>query len=138
MRRAEGPRGGLRCRKGSGGPTNLREALAPSVKSVCMASFRRMCRVSVDSDVYRKALDRSSPRNWLDDNIWSKKAYHEWRLPLLIHSNWWLVFFNDDRIPEHVLREPIYSELVQITPWQVRRAAWLAFRHLEFRDGLAR
>lgn len=116
----------------------MREALGPGVKSVCMASFRRMCPVFIDADAYRKALDRSSPRNWLDDNIWLKKAYHEWRLPLLIHSNWWLVFFNDDRVPEHVLREPISSELVQITPWQVRRAAWLAFRHLEFRDSLAR
>ncbi|KAI9512075.1 acyltransferase ChoActase/COT/CPT [Russula earlei] len=86
----------------------------------------------------KKALDRSSPRNWLDDNIWLKKAYHEWRLPLLIHSNWWLAFFNDDRIPEHALRQPPSSESAQITPWQVRRAAWLTFRHLEFRDGLAR
>ncbi|KAI0001470.1 acyltransferase ChoActase/COT/CPT [Russula compacta] len=84
------------------------------------------------------ALDRSSPRNWLEDDIWLKKAYHECRLPLLIHSNWWLAFFNDDRIPEHILREPPSSELVQITPWQVRRAAWLTFRHLEFRDSLAR
>ena len=94
--------------------------------------------VPPNADVYKKALDRSSPRNWLDDNIWLKKAYHECRLPLLIHSNWWLAFFNDDRIPEHVLREPPSSELLQITPWQVRRAAWLTFRHLEFRDSLAR
>ncbi|KAH9983330.1 acyltransferase ChoActase/COT/CPT [Russula compacta] len=72
------------------------------------------------------SLDKSSPRNWLDDNIWLKKAYHEWRLPLLIHSNWWLAFFNDDCIPEHVLREPASSKLVQLT-----------FRHLEFKDSLA-
>lgn len=83
------------------------------------------------------ALDRSSPRNWLDDNIWLKKAYHEWRAPLLIHSNWWLAFSNDDRIPEKAIREPASSDLVQITPWQVRRAAWLTFRHLEFRDNIA-
>ncbi|KAI0303791.1 Choline/Carnitine o-acyltransferase-domain-containing protein [Multifurca ochricompacta] len=48
----------------------------------------------------------SSPRNWLDDNIWLKKTYHECRSPLLIHSNW--------------------------------RAAWLTYRHLEFKDSLAR
>jgi hypothetical protein len=100
--------------------------------------FHSRCPVYVDAEADRKALDKSSPRNWLDDNIWLKKAYHEWRLPLLIHSNWWLVFFNDNRIPEHVLREPTSSELVKITPWQVRRAAWLAFRHLEFRDNLVR
>ena len=100
---------------------------------------RKICPVSLSSLTrIGKALDRSSPRNWLDDNIWPKKAYHEWRLPLLIHSNWWLAFFNDDRIPERVLREPASSKLAQITPWQVRRAAWLTYRHLEFKDNLAR
>ncbi|KAF8501679.1 carnitine acetyltransferase [Russula emetica] len=87
--------------------------------------------------LHGKSLDRSSPRNWLDDKIWLKKAYHEWRAPLLIHSNWWLAFFNDDRIPENAIREPASSNLVEITPWQVRRAAWLTFRHLEFRDNIA-
>jgi len=100
-------------------------------------STRNVCPFAADARI-GKALDRSSPRNWLDDNIWPKKAYHEWRLPLLIHSNWWLAFFNDDRIPERVLREPASSKLVQITPWQVRRAAWLTYRHLEFKDNLAR
>jgi carnitine O-acetyltransferase len=33
-------------------------------------------------------LDQISPHNWLDDSIWLKKAYHEWRVPLLINSNW--------------------------------------------------
>jgi hypothetical protein len=86
-----------------------------------------------------KALDKASPRNWLDDNIWLKKAYHEWRAPLLINSNWWLAFFNDDRIPEGVLREPpSFSKHIELNPWQVRRAAWLTYRHLEFKDNLAR
>jgi hypothetical protein len=86
-----------------------------------------------------KALDKASPRNWLDDNIWLKKAYHEWRAPLLINSNWWLAFFNDDRIPEDVLQEPpSFSKHIELNPWQVRRAAWLTFRHLEFKDNLAR
>ena len=86
----------------------------------------------------KTALDKSSPRNWLDDNIWLKKAYLEWRSPLLIHSNWWLAFLNDDSIPQHVLREPKSSNPAKINPWQVRRAAWLAYRHLEFKDSLAR
>ncbi|KAI9440018.1 hypothetical protein H4582DRAFT_2075371 [Lactarius indigo] len=85
------------------------------------------------------ALDKASPRNWLDDNIWLRKAYHEWRSPLLINSNWWLAFFNDDRIPEGVLREPpSFSKYIELSPWQVRRAAWLTYRHLEFKDNLAR
>ncbi|KAI0264467.1 acyltransferase ChoActase/COT/CPT [Gloeopeniophorella convolvens] len=65
------------------------------------------------------ALDRASPVNWLDD-LWLKKAYLEWRLPLLIHSNWWLAFVNDDRVPEHILRDPYSSALkpLGINPWQ--------------------
>ena len=91
------------------------------------------------ADACKKALDKTSPRNWLDDNIWPKKAYHEWRAPLLINSNWWLAFFNDDRIPEGVLREPpSFSKHIELNPWQVRRAAWLTFRHLELKDNLAR
>ncbi len=110
-----------------------------SVKSVCMASPRNSARSVAAAEVYitHTALDRSSPHNWLNDNIWLKKAYHEWRAPLLIHSNWWLAFFNDDRIPEQALCKPASSNLLQITPWQVRRAAWLTFRHLDFRDNLA-
>ncbi|KAI0264464.1 hypothetical protein BC834DRAFT_970790 [Gloeopeniophorella convolvens] len=78
------------------------------------------------------ALDRASPVNWLDE-LWLKKAYLEWRLPLLIHSNWWLAFVNDDRVPEHVLRDPYSSALkpLGINPWQKvypnsdRAAVWL-------------
>ena len=82
------------------------------------------------------ALDKASPRNWLDDNIWLKKAYHEWRSPLLIHSNWWLAFFNDVIIPDMVLQGRSSSVLAGITPWQVRRAAWLIHRTLEFKHKL--
>jgi hypothetical protein len=42
-----------------------------------------------------RALDAVSPHNWLDDNFWMKKAYLEWRAPLLVNSNWWLAFVND-------------------------------------------
>ena len=84
------------------------------------------------------ALDKASPRNWLDDNIWLKKAYHEWRSPLLIHSNWWLAFFNDVTVPDMVLQGRSSSVLAGITPWQVRRAAWLINRTLEFKHKLDR
>ncbi|KAH7913563.1 acyltransferase ChoActase/COT/CPT [Hygrophoropsis aurantiaca] len=83
------------------------------------------------------ALDKASPYNWLDDNIWLKKTYLEWRAPLLINSNWWLTFINDRSIPETVLRGAIVPTWGGITPWQVRRAAWLLDRILQFKERLA-
>ncbi|KAJ7104046.1 acyltransferase ChoActase/COT/CPT [Mycena belliarum] len=77
------------------------------------------------------ALDRASPNNWLDDNFWIKKAYLEWRSPLLVNSNWWLAFEDDTQIPVHAK-----EEMSDITPWQVRRGAWLVHRVLCFKDRL--
>ena len=82
-----------------------------------------------------KALDRVSPNNWLDDNFWLYKAYLEWRAPLLINSNWWLAFHDDNMIPQDALAEEGASR-TGITPWQVKRAAWLIHRVLEFRGRL--
>lgn len=80
-----------------------------------------------------EALDRASPNNWLDDNLWTKKAYLEWRSPLLVNSNWWLAVHDDDLIPAHANKaQP------GITPWQVRRGAWLVHRVLCFKDRLDR
>ncbi|KAI0069154.1 acyltransferase ChoActase/COT/CPT [Artomyces pyxidatus] len=88
--------------------------------------------------VGKSQLDKRSPRNWLDDNIWLKKAYHEWRSPLVINSNWWLAFFNDSSVPEDVLRGQSPSGTTGFNPWQIRRAAWLIHRTLEFKDRLQR
>nr|GAT46572.1 predicted protein [Mycena chlorophos] len=79
------------------------------------------------------ALDRASPNNWLDDNFWTNKAYLEWRAPLLVNSNWWLAFLDDNRIPAHAKHEHAH-----ITPWQVRRGAWLVHRVLQFKGLLDR
>ncbi|KAF7312417.1 Carn-acyltransf domain-containing protein [Mycena indigotica] len=80
------------------------------------------------------ALDRASPNNWLDDNFWTNKAYLEWRAPLVVNSNWWLAFLDDDRIPVDVKEE----EQVGISPWQIRRGAWLVHRVLQFKNLLDR
>ncbi|KAK7033217.1 carn-acyltransf domain-containing protein [Favolaschia claudopus] len=79
------------------------------------------------------ALDRASPNNWLDDNFWGNKTYYEWRSPLIINSNWWLAFHDDELIPAHAK-----TKQSKITPWQVRRAAWLVHRFLCFKDRLDR
>ncbi|TFY56886.1 hypothetical protein EVG20_g8755 [Dentipellis fragilis] len=78
-------------------------------------------------------LEKSSPHNWLDDNIWLKTAYHECRVPLLINSNWWLAFFNDSTIPDEVVN----SSSTSLNPWQIRRAAWMIHRVLDLKDKLA-
>lgn len=75
-------------------------------------------------------LDARSPRNWLDDNIWTHFAYLSWRAPLPINSNWWLTFVNDSSIPHSVLRGDTKSG---IEPWQVRRAACILHRILDWR-----
>lgn len=88
-----------------------------------------------------KALDRASPNNWLDDNIWLKKAYHEWRSPLLIHSNWWLAFTNDPNVPREVLLGRAHGQEIEgigLSYWQVRRAASLVHRVLDFKAQLER
>ncbi|KAI0777148.1 acyltransferase ChoActase/COT/CPT [Irpex lacteus] len=84
-----------------------------------------------------QALDKASPNNWLDDNIWLRKAYHEWRAPLIVNSNWWLSFVYDANVPEEVRRgggEGLGE--TGVTYWQVRRAAWLTHRVLDFRQQL--
>ncbi|KAL1738475.1 acyltransferase ChoActase/COT/CPT [Schizophyllum fasciatum] len=84
------------------------------------------------------ALDKASPNNWLDDNFWMNKAYLEWRAPLLINSNWWLAFKDDNLIsPLQAEQEAEEGGLSGITPLQIRRAAWMTYRMLDFREKLA-
>lgn len=135
-------------------------------------------------------LDHVSPNNWLNDTLWLALAYHTWRAPLLVNSNWWLCFAEDPLNPPPpslasstkeseskvtitqtaVIKAPNPSPLTDvpagsqgggkewlvsgtidppvqyekvvkkewITPWQVRRAAWIARRFAEFRTELER
>lgn len=84
------------------------------------------------------ALDKASPNNWLDDNFWINKAYLEWRAPLLINSNWWLAFKDDDLVsPTQAEQDVEGGGLSGITPLQIRRAAWMTYRVLDFREKLA-
>ncbi|WVQ84423.1 hypothetical protein IAT38_006575 [Cryptococcus sp. DSM 104549] len=128
-----------------------------------------------------KDLDHISPNNWLNDTLWLALAYHTWRAPLLVNSNWWLIFAPDpldppaptastgsttqkqiltpnpnpnsdlpegtqsggqawlDAHPGEIDPPVRYEEVVkreEITPWQVRKAAWIARRFAEFRTKL--
>ncbi|KZP00530.1 acyltransferase ChoActase/COT/CPT [Calocera viscosa TUFC12733] len=81
-------------------------------------------------------VDRASQNNWLDDNFWIKKAYHEWRAPLIVHSNWWLLFHSDTSIPANVADSPPAQG--EFGEWQLRRAAWLTMRFLDFKEKVDR
>ena len=88
-----------------------------------------------------EALDRASPNNWLDDSIWLKKAYHEWRAPLLVNSNWWLALKYDQSVPEGIIRGTAAGEDIGgtgLNRWQIRRGAWFAWRLLDFKAQLQR
>lgn len=62
-------------------------------------------------------------------------AYHEWRQPLLINSNWWLLLQDDPTVPQRI-RDSVPSLGSTVTKWQIRRAAWLIIRFLDYRDKL--
>lgn len=80
--------------------------------------------------------DRKSPNNWLNDNYWTDVVYHSWRVPLPINSNWWVLCIHDPDVPKTVneSRPP----KGQFTSWQVRRAAALIWRLLDFKTRLDR
>ncbi|KIJ57311.1 hypothetical protein M422DRAFT_63059 [Sphaerobolus stellatus SS14] len=78
------------------------------------------------------ALDEDSPHNWLEDNFWMKHAYLSSRTPLLVNSNFWCLCPDDPIIPKLDIRDG------EFTFWQVRRAAWLLKRALEYRERVER
>ncbi|GAA5879501.1 hypothetical protein JCM16303_003226 [Sporobolomyces ruberrimus] len=83
-----------------------------------------------------KDVDRITPNNWLDDHFWLNIAYHSWRVPLPVNSNWWLLMKEDASIPED-FRASV-PEKGQFTDWQIRRAAKLAQRLVDFKLRLDR
>ncbi|KZS94267.1 acyltransferase ChoActase/COT/CPT [Sistotremastrum niveocremeum HHB9708] len=82
-------------------------------------------------------LDKVSEFNWLDDNFWLRKAYHEPRIPLLIHSNWWLALRPD---PQPQLAEGHGTQVVAsgITEHQLKVTAWLIRGFLDLKVRLDR
>ncbi|GAA5949166.1 hypothetical protein JCM3765_003314 [Sporobolomyces pararoseus] len=83
-----------------------------------------------------KDIDRITPNNWLDDHFWLNIAYHSWRVPLPVNSNWWLLMKEDMNIPAE-FRSSV-PEKGQFTDWQIRRAAKLTQRLIDFKLRLDR
>jgi carnitine O-acetyltransferase len=57
-------------------------------------------------------LEHISPNNWLNDTLWLALAYHTWRAPLIVNSNWWLSFGPDPLDPE----PPVIGHGSVVTP----------------------
>ncbi|BGP14742.1 hypothetical protein JCM10213v2_002693 [Rhodosporidiobolus nylandii] len=83
-----------------------------------------------------KDIDRATPNNWLDDHFWIKAAYHSWRVPLPVNSNWWLLMKDDESIPAEVRAGG--PEKGEFTEWQLKRSAKLTERLVEFKVRLDR
>ncbi|CAI2168437.1 20542_t:CDS:2 [Funneliformis geosporum] len=80
-------------------------------------------------------IDRISPHNWLDDTWWIKKAYHEWRVPVIINSNWYLLFIDDPNTPkEYFTNNNGICPKGQFSEWQIKRAAHLIGKMLDFKN----
>ncbi|KAI1314717.1 hypothetical protein EDD11_001839 [Mortierella claussenii] len=78
-------------------------------------------------------VDRAAPDNWLDDTWWISKAYHEWREPLLVNSNWYILMKNEADHPtqfQPTAVNPAY------TTFQVKRAAHVAQQLLDYTESL--
>ncbi|PKY40473.1 acyltransferase ChoActase/COT/CPT [Rhizophagus irregularis] len=80
-------------------------------------------------------VDRISPYNWLDDAWWMKKAYHEWRVPLVVNSNWYIAFIDDPNTPkEYLTHNNGVRPKGQFSEWQIKRAAHIIGRMLDFKE----
>ncbi|KAF9170354.1 hypothetical protein BGX20_009083 [Mortierella sp. AD010] len=78
-------------------------------------------------------VDRAAPYNWLDDTWWISKAYHEWREPLLVNSNWYILMKNE---PNHPTVFHPTAENPRFSTFQVKRSAHVAQQLLDYLDTL--
>ncbi|KAJ2964593.1 hypothetical protein NQZ79_g431 [Umbelopsis isabellina] len=79
-------------------------------------------------------LDRSSEFNWLDDQFWLQKAYHEWREPLLVNSNWYMLGVDDPHHPKDLLANGAKRPSGNYTYFQARRAAHMIYEGIDFKQ----
>ncbi|GAA5806236.1 hypothetical protein HPULCUR_011767 [Helicostylum pulchrum] len=83
-------------------------------------------------------IDHTSPTNWLEDNYWLKKAYLEWREPLMVNSNWYILGQVDAGQPKELLANNGVQATGLYSQFQVRRAAHMIRRGLEYKEILDR
>lgn len=82
------------------------------------------------------AYAKTQPDNWLDV-WWLRFAYHAWREPLLINSNWFTVFMDHPQQPASLLHPklPMVPD-GHITPFQIYRSAGLITNALDMKEAI--
>ncbi|CEP14095.1 hypothetical protein [Parasitella parasitica] len=83
-------------------------------------------------------IDRASPTNWLEDNFWLKKAYLEWREPLMINSNWYILGQVDANHPKQLLANNGIQPRQLFSKFQIGRAAHMIRRGLDYKEMIDR
>ncbi|KAG2200216.1 hypothetical protein INT47_009854, partial [Mucor saturninus] len=79
-------------------------------------------------------IDHASPTNWLEDNFWLKKAYLEWREPLMVNSNWYILGQVDAGHPKQLIANNGVQPKGLFSQFQVQRAAHMIRRGLEYKE----
>ncbi|KAI9020004.1 acyltransferase ChoActase/COT/CPT [Phycomyces nitens] len=80
-------------------------------------------------------LDNKSPYNWLDDNFWIEKAYLEWREPVMVNSNWYILGQDDPNHPKELLANNAKAIAPgEFTRFQIRRAAHMVSRGVDYKE----
>ncbi|KAI9470980.1 MAG: acyltransferase ChoActase/COT/CPT [Benjaminiella poitrasii] len=79
-------------------------------------------------------IDRASSTNWLEDNFWLRKAYLEWREPLMVNSNWYILGQPDPGHPKELLANNGVQAQGLFSKFQIKRAAHLIRRGLEYKE----
>ncbi|KAI8873600.1 acyltransferase ChoActase/COT/CPT, partial [Ramicandelaber brevisporus] len=69
--------------------------------------------------------------NWLEQ-WWFSKAYHEWREPLVANSNHSMLFVDDPNTPKELINA--WLPRGTFTKWQVRRAAHVVSRMMDYKN----
>ncbi|KAI9096994.1 acyltransferase ChoActase/COT/CPT [Phlyctochytrium arcticum] len=79
-----------------------------------------------------EAHDKAEPNSWLE-RWWLKLAYHSWREPLMINSNWYMIMRDHPETPSELLSGSDRRS-GQYTPFQLTRAAGFISNLLTYKD----
>lgn len=81
--------------------------------------------------------DTTQPYSWLE-TWWYRLAYHSWREPVLIHSNWFILFQDSILNKSEMHTSTKTPALKGYTDVQLKRAAGLVSNYLDYKQLLDR
>ncbi|KAJ3353900.1 hypothetical protein GGF32_002758 [Allomyces javanicus] len=113
--------------------TTLLPILTPAELARTDAAIKQFVESGQAAELQQRLIahDQGEPNSWLE-RWWYDRAYLEWRVPLMINSNWWLNL-KDDHLPE-VQAALDRKGTGEYTPVQVRRAAGLVSNLLSYKE----